>query len=433
VGEFAAMVDKPTNNENSPPNVNALRADVDRDMEELFAKYVRLLNHPKAGLPSADAIHPINQAKPGDNGGAHIFTAFAFTAPLARITPSEGPAPISPTKGAKAPLPRVLEARKALPGTAGIGSRITGIGGRVLPPVAVLFAAAEVKQGADELVGNINTLAELHNALKKGLITGEQFDAYVRDQHQKALDNSWPVWSYHLVRDAYLGVYHSIFGTGPSNSPRELRIEPPYNDRDPDEVEIVTSMRGRPYHEIVNALEDLRARKAAGLTDSERNRIGQWARSATDHDLFVMWAARRGYELQPGYTPRGRGEEIWMYPTVRDGRNVYGLHAQLELDGTLSLAITSDKDTSGRQMYDATMLAFGGNVKSILGGWVGGGDMADNYKTFVAALNAGLTAEQAAFATFAGKMAWRWGFTNVRIIQQSTSEDEQEVVVEFTR
>jgi hypothetical protein len=213
-------------------------------------------------------------------------------------------------------------------------------------------------------------------------------------------------------------------------------IEPPYDDRDPGEVEIVTSMRGQDYHLIANALGDHRGSKPAGPTDSDRNLIDGWRKSGvTDPNQldFVMRAGRRGYELKSDYTPRSEGG-IMEYPLVPPvGHRSYGLYAELDV-GVLSLGILKGSGAPrGSQMFDKAMLAFGWNVEAVRGIWIGGGNMSDNFDTFRTALDEGLTSEQAVFATFTGKMAWRWGFRNFTLLVHEVTDIEQRVLVEFRR
>lgn len=81
-------------------------------------------------------------------------------------------------------------------------------------------------------------------------------------------------------------------------------------------------------------------------------------------------------------------------------------------------------------MFKEAIEAFGlKNVKGVRGTWIGGGDLASNFDSYKAALNADRTPAEAATMTFTGKMAGRFGFTNVRVIQ----DDARKVVVEYTR
>lgn len=67
-------------------------------------------------------------------------------------------------------------------------------------------------------------------------------------------------------------------------------------------------------------------------------------------------------------------------------------------------------------MFNDVMTAYGSNVKAILGNWGNSAGMADNYSSFQAAVQAGQSPEEAAFNSFTGKMAARWGFTNAQVI-----------------
>ena len=80
-------------------------------------------------------------------------------------------------------------------------------------------------------------------------------------------------------------------------------------------------------------------------------------------------------------------------------------------------------------MFKEVLEAYGSNVKVIRGNWIGGGDLADNFNSFKAAIASGARPEHAAMQTFTGKMAVRSGFTNVKVVQNN----EGKVVVEFSR
>ena len=75
------------------------------------------------------------------------------------------------------------------------------------------------------------------------------------------------------------------------------------------------------------------------------------------------------------------------------------------------------------------MEAFGSNVKGVRGTWLGGGDLADNFDAFKAAIARGAAPEQAAFQTFTGHMAAKHGLKSARVVQN----DARKIVVEFTR
>jgi hypothetical protein len=128
--------------------------------------------------------------------------------------------------------------------------------------------------------------------------------------------------------------------------------------------------------------------------------------------------------------PLGPGEML-----SRHLQGKYGLIADLQSDGMLKLAIAADKKNDppttpkGGEMFDEAMRAFGPNVKGIRGNWFGTGEMTDNFDSFKDALKSGLPPEEAAFHTFTGHMAAKWGFTRATVV----SNDAEKVIVEFRR
>jgi hypothetical protein len=101
----------------------------------------------------------------------------------------------------------------------------------------------------------------------------------------------------------------------------------------------------------------------------------------------------------------------------------------------LGLAIQADKKNDppttprGGEMFDEAMRAFGPNVRGIRGNWVGTGEMTDNFDSFKDALKSGLRPEEAAFHTFTGHMAAKWGFTHATVV----ANNDEKVIVEFRR
>lgn len=83
----------------------------------------------------------------------------------------------------------------------------------------------------------------------------------------------------------------------------------------------------------------------------------------------------------------------------------------------------------GGEMFKEAMERFGPNVKGVRGMWKGGGDLADNFDAFKAALAGTATPEEAALKTFTGKMAAHAGFSKVKVVENGADR----VVVEFTR
>lgn len=124
--------------------------------------------------------------------------------------------------------------------------------------------------------------------------------------------------------------------------------------------------------------------------------------------------------------PLGPGEDFFAHVNGK-----YGVAATLDSKGTLDLYVKAKEGLTprGGAMFNEALAAYGSNVYTIRGTWLGGGELADNYLSFRAAIAAGLTPEQAALGTFTGKMASRAGFNNVQIIENQAGR----VVVNFTR
>ncbi|MEX1027801.1 MAG: hypothetical protein WD049_07315 [Candidatus Paceibacterota bacterium] len=100
------------------------------------------------------------------------------------------------------------------------------------------------------------------------------------------------------------------------------------------------------------------------------------------------------------------------------------------VEATANLCIKKRRGTpSGGQMFDKAMTAFRPNGRGVRGTWWGGGNLADNFNAFKAAIRNGLTPEQAAFKTFTGHMAEKYGFKTAKIV----TNDSSKVVVEFTK
>ncbi len=59
---------------------------------------------------------------------------------------------------------------------------------------------------------------------------------------------------------------------------------------------------------------------------------------------------------------------------------------------------------------------------------MGGGELSTNFDKFRQGIRAGLTPEEAARSTFTGHMAGKYGFGNVKVMQNTASK----VVAEFT-
>jgi len=171
--------------------------------------------------------------------------------------------------------------------------------------------------------------------------------------------------------------------------------------------------------------QQLRQRRLQGgeLTAADQATELNWLNRASELGISPDTArAPRG-----GFAPRllGRGE---MYKAHEHGSD--GLLAHLDAHGTLNLYIKRGPETpSGGEMFNEAMAAFGSNVQAVRGTWHGGGDLADNFDAFKAAIANGLDPEEAAFQTFTGRMAARHGFVNATV----TRNDDSKVSVEFRR
>jgi RHS repeat-associated protein len=141
----------------------------------------------------------------------------------------------------------------------------------------------------------------------------------------------------------------------------------------------------------------------------------------------------------------GAGRHVGGSGSVADGRGLVlgrgdsygsyvhgdqGLLAELGKDGMLDLVIQSGENTPrGGAMFNDAIEAFGSNVQGVRGTWKGGGALADNYNSFMAAVRSGLSPEAAAARTFTGKMSIKNGFRKIKVV----SVTPEKVVVEFTR
>ncbi|GGT33208.1 hypothetical protein GCM10010254_61890 [Streptomyces chromofuscus] len=89
-----------------------------------------------------------------------------------------------------------------------------------------------------------------------------------------------------------------------------------------------------------------------------------------------------------------------------------GVIADLDSDGLVSFVIRSGPDTPrGGEMFNSALAHFGGKVKGVKAYWQNGGQLSDNLNSFNAAVRNGASLEDAARATFTGKMSQRAGFS----------------------
>lgn len=110
-----------------------------------------------------------------------------------------------------------------------------------------------------------------------------------------------------------------------------------------------------------------------------------------------------------------------LYSNHVDG--VCGLAAELDRDGVLNLYIKVGPTTpKGAEMFSEAVCAFGQNIKAVRGRWLNRDGLADNFDSYRKALAGGLTKDEAAFATFTGKMARRHGFINAKVLGDTPEE-----------
>jgi hypothetical protein len=95
-----------------------------------------------------------------------------------------------------------------------------------------------------------------------------------------------------------------------------------------------------------------------------------------------------------------------------------GIIADLDSNGLMSLVIMSGSDTPrGSEMFNSALAHFGDGVKGVKAYWQDGGTLSDNLNSFNAAVRGGASLEDAARATFTGKMSTRAGFSSVEITE----------------
>ncbi|MGX1777354.1 hypothetical protein ACWIGW_34980 [Nocardia brasiliensis] len=96
------------------------------------------------------------------------------------------------------------------------------------------------------------------------------------------------------------------------------------------------------------------------------------------------------------------------------GTNNFGITAEVDQNGVLDYVIEAGPDSpvKGSKMFEDMWNAVGPNVTAINGTWVNKPreGVVTNLQSFNNAIAEGATPQQAAFSTFAGKMAFRHGF-----------------------
>jgi hypothetical protein len=121
---------------------------------------------------------------------------------------------------------------------------------------------------------------------------------------------------------------------------------------------------------------------------------------------------------------------------IRPG-SAAGLLAEVDADGILNLYIKTGSHTPrGGEMFREAVEWVGGpgNINGIRGTWVRGEGLRDNIDSFNAAVRSGLPLEEAAFSTFTGKMAYRFGFSRAEFeVLRGTPGEYTNVGVVFRR
>jgi hypothetical protein len=114
-----------------------------------------------------------------------------------------------------------------------------------------------------------------------------------------------------------------------------------------------------------------------------------------------------------------------------------GITGWVDAEGVLQFVVhRTDRTPSGNVMFGRMMDSIGDQVRAITGWWARGLGPSDNLVSFNAAVrNSRLSPEDAArSSTFTGKMATRYGFTDVRIVAMDGHPGEcRSVTVLFTR
>ncbi|QYC45480.1 hypothetical protein Nocox_39685 [Nonomuraea coxensis DSM 45129] len=128
-------------------------------------------------------------------------------------------------------------------------------------------------------------------------------------------------------------------------------------------------------------------------------------RSGNDPSLF--FPSPHGAHIKgPGDFPFPIKTYNEIYPSGR------GIIADLDENGIVTMAVEKADDTPrGSEMFGNAMKYFGGDVKGVKAYWQNGDKLRDNLDSFNAAIRSGMSLDDAARATFTGKMAGRHGFT----------------------
>jgi hypothetical protein len=120
-------------------------------------------------------------------------------------------------------------------------------------------------------------------------------------------------------------------------------------------------------------------------------------------------------------TPLKSGSTLYQYLNPSPDDLAHGLWANVSSDGQLSFTVRASGDSttlgSGQDMFDSLMLRLSNDkvsVTSIAGEWHIGSDSV-NAVQYQSALSSGLTPSEAAYTTWTGNQAMRYGFNQVTV------------------
>ncbi|WP_280233428.1 methyltransferase domain-containing protein, partial [Nocardia cyriacigeorgica] len=112
-----------------------------------------------------------------------------------------------------------------------------------------------------------------------------------------------------------------------------------------------------------------------------------------------------------------------------------GISGEVDSVGSLVLRVrSSDRTPSGSEMFDDLWQAIGQDVSSIHGAWKNDSGQDSNLVSFNAGVAAGLSPQDAALATWTGKMATRHGFSVAEVLHlEGPPGNHTTVAVSFTK
>ncbi|MDI9831102.1 RICIN domain-containing protein [Streptomyces sp. KAU_LT] len=158
--------------------------------------------------------------------------------------------------------------------------------------------------------------------------------------------------------------------------------------------------------------------RAAGVSEAAAAGVAKGAFEQLGATCLKKGAAAGARTLSAGGTSRSAARAVTCPSYVDVYPSGLGIIADLEADGLMSLVVRAGEDTPrGGEMFNAALAHFGDKVKGVKGYWQNGGDLIDNLDSFNAAIRGGASLEEAALATFTGKMSSRAGFSKVEITE----------------